>query len=98
MALTHVELYEALKGTVSDEAARLIAEVVPPAENVATKADVQAVKADVQLVRSDLEVAVAKLQGQMHAETTRTIKWMLGFSIPMWAGMWGTIVAILLKH
>ena len=42
MALSNVELYEALKPTVGEEAARLMANVIPPAENLATKDDVAA--------------------------------------------------------
>ena len=39
MALTNVELYEALRNRVGEDAARLIAEVVPTASDLATKAD-----------------------------------------------------------
>jgi hypothetical protein len=39
MALTNIELYEALKKDVSEESARMIAEVVPKAGDLATKAD-----------------------------------------------------------
>ncbi len=38
MALTNIELYEALKKDVSEESARMIAEVVPKAGDLATKA------------------------------------------------------------
>ena len=44
---THVELYEALKPHLGDQAARMIAEVVPPAANLATKEDIQALRADI---------------------------------------------------
>ena len=44
---THVELYEALKPHVGIEAARMIADVVPPASNLATKEDIQALRADI---------------------------------------------------
>ncbi len=40
MALSNVELYEALRGSVGEDAARLIAEVVPAAEQLATKQDI----------------------------------------------------------
>jgi hypothetical protein len=43
----------------------LIAEVVPSAQDLATKAD-------------------------LHAETTRTIKWMLGSFISLCLGTWGS--------
>lgn len=38
MALTNIELYEALKEPVGEKAARMIAEVVPAAKDLATKA------------------------------------------------------------
>lgn len=79
MSPTHVELYEALKPTVGAEAARMIAEVVPPAVDVATKSDIES------------------LRGEIHAESSRTIKWMLGFFIPVWAGTWATVIAVIVK-
>jgi hypothetical protein len=44
---THVELYRALEPHVGEEAAQLIADVVPPAANLATKEDIQALRADI---------------------------------------------------
>jgi hypothetical protein len=41
MAKTNIELDEALKAPVGDEAARMIAEVVPAAKDVATKTDLE---------------------------------------------------------
>ena len=44
---SHVELYRALEPHVGKEAAQMIADVVPPAANVATKEDIQALRADI---------------------------------------------------
>ena len=88
MALTHVQLYEALKPTVGEDAARLMAEVVPPAENLATKADIADVVAH-------MNEQFAKVRTEMHAETNRTIRWMMGFLISAWVGSFGSLVAIL---
>jgi len=88
MALTHVQLYEALKPTLGEDAARLMAEVVPPAENLATKADLAE-----QFSRAWEEFA--KVRTEMHAETNRTIRWMMGFLISAWVGSFGSLVAIL---
>ncbi len=44
---THVELYRALEPHVGQEAAQMIADVVPPAANVATKEDIQSLRADI---------------------------------------------------
>ncbi len=75
----YVELYEALKPTVGEDAARMIAEVLPPAKDIAT--------------RSDIERVLSK----MHAENTRTIKWLIGVSLPMWAATWGLLGVLLLR-
>jgi hypothetical protein len=42
---TSLELYEALKSHVGDEAARMIAERLPMSEQVATKGDLHAMEA-----------------------------------------------------
>ncbi len=97
MALTHVELYEALKGTISDEAARLIAEVVPPAKDLATREDLLLTKTELRAEIADVRLEIAGLRGEMHSETTRTIQWILGVIVPMLLGTWGTMVAVLLK-
>jgi hypothetical protein len=98
MALSNVELYEALKGPVGPEAARLIAEVVPPAEGLATKADLLATKSDLQQGLANVQEGLANVRAEMHALNASTIRWMLMFFIPVWAGTWATFLAILLKH
>ena len=115
MTPTNVELYEALRHTVGEDAARMIAEVVPPVGEVATKADLLATKADlvaevgsvrseigtvrseIATLRGEMREGFAQLRGEIHAESTRTMKWMLGFFIPVWAGTWATVVAVVVK-
>lgn len=87
---TNVELYEALKPSVGQDAARMIAEVVPPTRDLALRSDVAA-------LRADTREEFARIRGEMHAETNRTLRWIFAFFIPVWAGTWGTVVAILLK-
>ena len=70
---THVELYEALKPHVGREAAQMIADVVPPVSNIATKEDIQALRADI-------------------------FKWGLAFFVPLWLGVWGTLIALLVDR
>jgi hypothetical protein len=48
MAKTNIELYEALKHDLSEDAARMIAEVVPQAGNLATKDDLAVLGADLK--------------------------------------------------
>lgn len=45
MAAVNIELYEALKKTLDEEAARMIAEVVPASRDLATKADIRQLEA-----------------------------------------------------
>jgi hypothetical protein len=66
-----VELYEALKPHLGTEAAQMIAEVVPPAANLATREDIQALRADI-------------------------FRWGLLFFVPLWAGVWGVLIVLVL--
>ncbi len=50
---TNVELYEALKPHVGQEAAGMIAEVVPPARDLATKQDIAEVRKEIADFRAD---------------------------------------------
>lgn len=83
MTMTNVELYEALKGSIPDKAARLIAEVFPQASDVSTK--------------HDLEVAVARLEGKIDTQQANTLRWMIAMFVPMWMGTWATVAAVILK-
>lgn len=78
---TGLELYEALKPTIGEEAARMIAEALPMTDRVATKSDLSelATKAD------------------LHAMEARTFRWMLGFFATLWLGNVGVIVTLVLK-
>jgi hypothetical protein len=89
---TGLELYEALKPTIGEDAARMIAEALPMTDKVATKADVAAVRADIDALRRD---AVTK--ADLHAMEARTFRWMLGFFATLWLGNAGLIVTIVLK-
>ncbi len=63
---TNVELYEALKPTVGEEAAKMIAEVVPPTRDLATREDVGVVRSDlsreIDAVRHELELGFANVE------------------------------------
>ena len=116
MAMTHVELYEALKGSgIGEKAARMIADVVPPAKELATKLDISGVREEIAGVRAELaavggalatEIAgvrgalgteIAGVRGEIHAASVRNLRWMIAMFVPVWAGSWGTVVAVLLK-
>jgi len=90
MAMTNVELYEALRGSIPDSAARMIAEAFHPAHELATKSDLAE-------LRGEMRAGFATLQGEIHKSSASTMRWMLTFFIPVWAGTWGTVAAVLLK-
>lgn len=106
MVLTNVELYEALKDRVGEEAARLIAEVVPTATELVTKRDLDngigAVRLEISELRAEMREGFATLKGELggeiHKSSKETMRWMLTFFIPLWVGTWGTVLAIVLRH
>jgi hypothetical protein len=81
---TGLEIYEAFKPTVGEEAARMLAEALPMSDQIATKADLEilrvATRADLQEMKSDI------------------FRWMLGFFATLWIGNAGLIVTLLLRH
>ena len=79
MALTNIELYEALKKELSEESARMIAEVVPSAGELATKGDI---------------AGLAQRIDQLEA---RMFRWTLTFFVPLWAGVFGALIALVVK-
>jgi hypothetical protein len=99
--MSHVELYEALKESIPDKAARLIAEAFPAARDVATKPYVDQkfaeVKAEFAAVRGEMREGFAALRAEIHIESTRTMRWMFGLFIPVWAATLGTLVLALSK-
>jgi hypothetical protein len=82
---TGLELYEALKPTIGEEAAKMIAEALPMTDRVATKADVDGLRADLAS------------KADLHAMEARMFKWTLGFFATLWLGNAGMIVTLVLK-
>ncbi|MEX2393357.1 MAG: hypothetical protein WD826_02640 [Actinomycetota bacterium] len=112
MAPTHVELYEALRQHVGDDAAAMMAEVIPPAANLATKDDLRgeiaAVRSEIADLRSELKLEIAGLRGEMREgfamlrgeiakSQASNLRWMLTMFVPVWAGTWATVAAVILK-
>ena len=102
MVMTNVELYEALKDRVGVDTARLIAEVVPTAAELATKRDLDnglaGLRLEIVSVREDLSLQIAGVREEIQKSSKETMRWMLTFFIPVWAGTWGMVLAVLLKH
>lgn len=83
MATVNLELYEALKKTLDEEAARMIAEVVPEARNLATK--------------EDLERVEHRLERRIDQLESRMFRWTLTFFVPLWVAVLGTLLALVLN-
>jgi hypothetical protein len=77
---THVELYEALKPFVGAEAAQLMAEVIPPTGELATK--------------SDLATDFARLEAKISEVEARLSQKLLTYFIPLWVMMGSMALAI----
>jgi hypothetical protein len=84
---TGLELYEALKPTVGEEAARVIAEALPMTDRVATNSDIDAA----------VERLEARLDARLGTFEARLFRWILGFFATLWIAMTGMIVAIVTK-
>jgi hypothetical protein len=68
----------------------MIAEAFHPADELATKSDLALLQGEVRAVFADL-------RAEIHKSSASTMRWMLTFFIPVWAGTWATVVAVLLK-
>jgi hypothetical protein len=105
MAPTNIELYEALKKDVSEESARMIAEAVPKAENIATREDVYEAVAELRTEMIDRFSTVFERFNAMevHFERRfaeaerRTFRYAMIFGAPLWAAMIAALVKIVLK-
>lgn len=98
MALSHAELYEALKPSLGEKAAEMIAAVV--SRDPATRADIALLRADIEALETRLEAKMDSLESRLEAKIDRsfqTMRWMLTFMIPVWAGTWGMVLTLLLK-
>ncbi len=95
---TGLEIHEAFKPTVGEEAARMLAETLPMNEQIATKSDVAAVRADVVAVRADIDILRVASRADLQEMKSDIFRWMLGFFATLWIGNAGLIVTLLLKH
>lgn len=103
MDMSNVELYEALKGTVGDEAARMISEVVPPARELATKGDIADLRAatgqDIAALRAATGQDVADLRAEvidrMGAMESRLMGRLWLMFVPLWVGVFGVIATLI---
>lgn len=99
---TNVELYEVLRDRIGEEAARMIAESVPPARELATREDVEASASALRGEMAGLREDLAAMRGELLAAIKGTeaglMRWMLTFFGPLWLGVWATLAAIILTR
>lgn len=66
----------------------MFAEVVPAAEDLATKQDLHG---EVASVRSE----IADLRAEMHKEFSSMKGWLLATMVPLWLGVYGGLVTMI---
>lgn len=71
MVLPNIRLYESLKKDLSEESARMIAEIVPQAADLATKSDISALKVDAARLEQVLEATEARLRSHVDSRLLR---------------------------
>ena len=64
MAMSHVELYEALKDSVGEKAARLMADVFPAAEDLARKDDIARVLLAISELKAQFIGEFGRVEGE----------------------------------
>jgi hypothetical protein len=85
MATTNIELYEALKKDLNEDAARMIAEVVPQAGDLATKGDLATEIASVRLEIANLKSYI----------DSRLLRYTAMILVPVAVTMLGTVGALI---
>jgi hypothetical protein len=78
---TNIELYEALKKDLNEDAARMIAEVVPSAGDLATKGDFAALKVDIAELKAYID--------------SRLLRYTAMIVVPLTVTMLGTLAALI---
>ena len=91
---THVELYEALKPHLGTEAAQMIAEVVPPAGELATKNDIMRLEAATKADIADVKIDIHRLEAKISEVEARLSQKLLSYFIPLWVMMGSMALAI----
>ncbi|MEX2393544.1 MAG: hypothetical protein WD826_03585 [Actinomycetota bacterium] len=104
--MTNIELYEALKRDLSEDSARMIAEVIPKAEDLATRADIEAIRADIEATKADIAATRADIdrlavatKADLLALEQRLDRRIMSLERRMYAlvlvPMWGTMLGVL---
>lgn len=95
---THVELYRALEPHIGPQAAELIAEVVPSTANLATQDNIAELHQEIAAVHQALALQTAETHAKFAELRSDIFRWNLMFFVPLWLGVWGTLVALAVKE
>ncbi|MGH9324562.1 MAG: hypothetical protein ACRD3V_32345 [Vicinamibacteria bacterium] len=102
---TRIEFYQRLREHIPDAAARLIAEETKVEGEVPSKADLSlteerlGARIVVTEERFDARLALTEQRLLTSIEQLRSsmFRWQLMFFVPLWIGVYGTLVAILVR-
>ena len=94
---TKIEFYRELRQHLPDEAARLIADEMPTESQLATKEDLLATREDIRSTRDEMRVGFNALALEIERVRSSTFRWALGFFVPLWVGVYATLLAILVR-
>ena len=64
-------------------------------EDQATKADLVGLEGSLRAEMGDLRADLAELRADVRA--LPTMRWLLALFVPVWLGVWGTVIAVVLK-
>ena len=87
MVSVNLELYEALKRSLDEEAARMIAEVVPAARDLATKDDIARLERRMDRFEHEFGQRVDKLEAKF-------FRWLFTMFVPLWIAVFGALVSL----
>jgi hypothetical protein len=88
---TQIELYDALKEPIGEEKARLVAEAIASASELATQAEMEA---GFKGLQTEMNLGFAQLGTEIAQSRADTRQWMLTFFVPLWLGVYGTLAAV----
>src|SRR5437879_6587170 len=94
---TNLELYEALKKTLDEDAARMIAEVVPVASDIATKDDVRTLSEGLVALSNKLDTQIGRVERKIDQLEARQLRWTIGLFAPLWVAVLVMLAAIIIK-
>lgn len=95
---TNVELYEVLKERIGREAALMLAESIPRASDLATKADLVDLKSEIGDLRMEMRVGFEQIRTELKGVENRLMRWMLTFFVPLWLGVWAVVLGLVLAR